>query len=51
MTARSFLIREISWIIWVRTGNHKEEPFFLFWTKGFDEYRCSKCGATKWEHV
>ncbi|MBR1812229.1 MAG: hypothetical protein IJ773_00215 [Lachnospiraceae bacterium] len=35
---------------WVKTGNHKEEPFFIFWTKGFDEYKCSKCGATKWEH-
>ena len=36
---------------WVKTGNHKEESFFVFWTKGFDEYRCTKCGATKWVHV
>lgn len=36
---------------WVRTGNHKEESFFIFWTKGFDEYRCVKCGATKWVRV
>lgn len=36
---------------WVRTGNHKEESFLIFWTKGYDEYKCVKCGATKWVHV
>ena len=36
---------------WVRTGRHKEESFFIFWTRGYDEYVCTKCGATKWEHV
>lgn len=33
---------------WIKTGNHKEESFFFFWTKGLDECKCSKCGATKW---
>ena len=36
---------------WLKTGNHQEESFFFFWTRGFDEYRCIKCGKTKWEHV
>lgn len=35
---------------WVRTGKHEEKPFLFFWTKGFDEFKCSKCGKTKWEH-
>jgi hypothetical protein len=35
---------------WVRTGRHKEESFFIFWTIGYDEYVCTKCGATKWVH-
>lgn len=34
---------------WVRTGNQREEPFFIFWTRTAYEYRCTKCGATKWE--
>lgn len=33
---------------WAKTGNHREDSFFYFWTKGLDEYRCTKCGATKW---
>ena len=34
---------------WVKTGNQREDPFFIYWTRTAYEYRCSKCGATKWE--
>ena len=33
---------------WVKTGNHKEDSFLVFWTNGYDEYKCFKCGNTKW---
>ena len=32
----------------VRTGNHREDPFFIFWSKGYDEYQCAKCGHIIW---
>ena len=33
---------------WVKTGNHKEVPTLYFWTTGLDEYKCVKCGETRW---
>lgn len=36
---------------WVRTGNHKEKDLIFNWTWGSDEFKCTKCGAVKWEHV
>ena len=35
----------------VRTGEHREDPFFIFWSKGYDEYRCARCGHIIWKRT
>ncbi len=34
----------------VKTGNEKEESYFIFWSKHMKEYKCVHCGRTVWEH-
>ena len=31
-----------------RTGNEREDSYFVFWSKHQYEYRCVYCGATFW---
>ena len=33
----------------VRTGNEKEDDFFIFWSRHKYEYTCPDCGSTIWE--
>lgn len=33
-----------------RTGNEREEPFFIFWSRHMKEYYCPDCKSTWWEH-
>lgn len=33
---------------WVKSGSHREDPYFIFLTKTVYEHYCAKCGRTKW---
>ena len=33
-----------------RTGNEKEDPFFIYWSRHMKEYYCPDCHETWWEH-
>ena len=30
---------------WVRTGREKDDSYFIFWTRRYVEYKCTRCGA------
>ena len=36
---------------WIRTGNYREETGLFFRIEKYYEYKCVKCGETRWKPV